>query len=117
MPLSTFTVPVRQISMAGQARQGGGLSMSAVRAEALLPLISNETIRQLDSAAERLDRDQLMWASGYLAGLAAVRASTSAAAAPQAQPQPAAPWLILYATETGNSRRIAQSVDERLRAT
>src|SRR5690606_29276973 len=99
------------------AKQG---VMSAVRADELLPpIVPVETIKQISAAVESLDRDQLIWASGYLAGLAAGRAAHRAAAAaavPAERAEPAAPWSIFYATETGNSRRVAESVEQRLRA-
>lgn len=62
------------------------------------------------------DYDQLLWASGYLAGLAR---STVAADVPAAQPAatPAGDaWIVFYATETGNARRIAQDLAEKGRA-
>src|SRR5690606_31022369 len=90
--------------------------MSAVRADAVPPSIPTETIKRLDEVVGDLDREQMIWTSGYLAGLAAGRSAVGAAApAPLQRDEPAAPWTIFYATETGNSRRIAQSVDERLR--
>lgn len=96
--------------------------MSAVRADAVPPsILPSETIRQLDVVVEKLDREQLIWTSGYLAGLAAGRGPTAVAGqalAPAAQEhaEPASPWSIFYATETGNSRRVAQDVDERMKA-
>jgi sulfite reductase (NADPH) flavoprotein alpha-component len=110
--------------------------MSAVRADAAPSFIDRETLEGLDTLARSLDRDQLIWSSGYLAGLAAGRgaAERSAAASPalaahaiasaQAALHPAgaaepvaeaSPWLILYATETGNCRRIAQALDQQMR--
>src|SRR5690606_12746279 len=81
------------------AKQG---VMSAVRADELLPpIVPVETIKQISAAVESLDRDQLIWASGYLAGLAAGRAAHRAAAAaavPAERAEPAAPWSIFYAT-------------------
>ena len=91
--------------------------MSAVRADAIPPLIDRDTIAGLDDLARNLDREQLIWSSGYLAGLAVARAAP--AAAPASAPAPAAaddsPCLILYATETGNCRRVAQAVDQQMR--
>lgn len=93
--------------------------MSAVRADELPPsIIPAETIKQIGAAVENLDREQLIWTSGYLAGLAAGRAAlpAGAAAVPAERAEPAAPWSIFYATETGNSRRVAESVDQLMRA-
>src|SRR5690606_10317262 len=91
--------------------------MSAVRADAIPPSVPADTIKQLDEVVGHLDREQLIWTSGYLAGLAAGRAAAANAVqpAPQQRELPASPWTIFYATETGNSRRVAQSVEERLR--
>lgn len=96
--------------------------MSAVRADTALPFVVDDVaIKKLDAAVEHLDREQLIWSSGYLAGLAAARARPNAGAiapvGPAAEPAvETIPWLILYATETGNCRRVAQAVDERMRA-
>ena len=90
--------------------------MSAVRADAVPPTLPSETIKRLDEVVSHLDREQLIWTSGSIAGLAAGRAVVHAAeAAPQQREEPSAPWMVFYATETGNARRIAQAVDERLR--
>ena len=55
-------------------------------------------------------REELIWLSGYLAGVVA-QASPAPVAAPQAAPAVAAPSLpkitIAYGTETGNSKRLA----------
>ncbi len=90
--------------------------MSAVRADAVPPSVPAETLKRLDEVVGHLDREQLIWTSGYLAGLAAGRAAAAnaAAPAPQQHDAPAARWTIFYATETGNSRRVAQSVEQRL---
>jgi len=61
----------------------------------------------LETAVAGLDRDQLIWSSGYLAGLAAHDA-TAAAPAAEADGSPA--LTVFYATETGNSRRLAERV-------
>ncbi len=89
--------------------------MSAVRADAIPPSVPAETIKRLGDVVGDLDREQLIWTSGYLAGLAAGRVAANVEAVPQPHEEPAAPWTILYATETGNTRRVAQAVDERLR--
>ncbi len=68
------------------------------------PTPDKELIAELDGLAERLDRRQLWWASGYLAGRAA---EAGGAATPVAPPAPAARWTVFFATETGNCRAIA----------
>jgi sulfite reductase (NADPH) flavoprotein alpha-component len=69
-------------------------------------------ISELNALAGRLDQQQLWWASGYLAGLAAAAGpaaagagEAAAAGAPEAPAQPT--WTVFYATETGNCRSIA----------
>ncbi|HEY8518571.1 MAG TPA: assimilatory sulfite reductase (NADPH) flavoprotein subunit [Gammaproteobacteria bacterium] len=79
-------------------------------------VVSPRTIEALEALAAPLGRDELLWASGYLAGLAAARSGDAPRAAP-ATPAAAADagrWLVLYGTETGNSRRVAQALGEQL---
>ena len=84
-------------------------SPSAIHATPL----SGDVLDSLHSVVADLDRDQLLWSSGYLAGLA--RASD-----PHRLPHIATEpgddrWTVFYATETGNSRRIAQALADRAR--
>jgi sulfite reductase (NADPH) flavoprotein alpha-component len=89
--------------------------MSAVAKEVTKPLLPRENLDALNSAAGELSRDQLLWASGYLAGLANLGDDSAATLRdPQARENPASVeerWTILYATETGNSRRIAMQLE------
>lgn len=88
------------------------------------PVIQQDALADLDSAVADFERDQLLWASGYLAGLAVARATSPAqrpvapaeAPAPASSTEPAAPWTVLYATETGNSRFVAQELAEAMSA-
>ena len=85
-------------------------------AESVLPSpLPDGKSQALDALAEGLAPDALMWASGYLAGLAsngaALSAPAQAAAAATAQT-----LTVLYATETGNSRRVAEGVVARASA-
>jgi sulfite reductase (NADPH) flavoprotein alpha-component len=74
--------------------------------------LPSANVQALRAVVADFDYDQLLWASGFLAGLA----RSAAVAAPAVQPA-AAPgtdsWTIFYATETGNCRRIAQKLAER----
>lgn len=68
-------------------------------------------VAELNGLAGRLESQQLWWASGYLAGLAASGvqiAGTEAIVAAEAAP--AETWTVFYATETGNSRSVAQEL-------
>src|SRR5690606_9076421 len=86
--------------------------------DAFITAVPPETLDALDAVAAPLSREQLLWASGYLAGIAAARAgrtpASARAAAPAAATADAPRWLILYGTETGNSRRIAQALERQM---
>lgn len=82
-----------------------------------LPPLSARRLDGLQAAVAEFDRVQLIWSSGYLAGMAAVRIADVPS---PVLPQPAvatspASWSILYATETGNSRRVAEALAARSR--
>lgn len=78
-------------------------------------LLATEEIGALDALAQRLDTTQLVWASGYLAGRAAALGSAAApAGAAQTDTQPE--WVILYGSQTGNGRRVAERLHERMAA-
>ena len=75
--------------------------------EALAPgafPIDGFQLSRLAQAIEGLSREQLRWASGYLAGLADVHAQPS----PQAIPSPS--LTILYASVGGNARAVAEEL-------
>jgi sulfite reductase (NADPH) flavoprotein alpha-component len=68
------------------------------------PVLGDETLRALGAAARGLSAEQLLWASGYLAGLAA---AGQGPAAPVGATEPAPQLTILYGSQTGNGRRVA----------
>jgi sulfite reductase (NADPH) flavoprotein alpha-component len=75
--------------------------------------VSGGALESLQSVVADFDHDQLLWSSGYLAGLAR-------AADPHRLPHPVAEpaadrWTVFFATETGNSRRVAQGLADRAR--
>lgn len=82
--------------------------MAANPQQAITPTVSAEDLTALNHAVQNFDRTQLIWTSGYLAGLAGSTAPV-AVAAPQAAAG-AATWHVYYATETGNSRQVAEAV-------
>ncbi len=53
---------------------------------------------------------QRAWLAGFLAGLDAQSGAAAGAVTPAAAPQPAEPLTILYATESGNSEKLAGDV-------
>ncbi|HZD54348.1 MAG TPA: assimilatory sulfite reductase (NADPH) flavoprotein subunit [Woeseiaceae bacterium] len=90
--------------------------MAAVPNAKIAPPLAGADMQALREAVADFDYDQLLWASGYLAGLAR---SSVGEAAPAEQVVPAAgaeSWTVFYATETGNSRRIAGELAERAKA-
>ncbi|WNG18561.1 assimilatory sulfite reductase (NADPH) flavoprotein subunit [Cystobacter fuscus] len=71
----------------------------------------------LQRLVEGLDASALNWLSGYFAGLAARSLPVSApqsqpTAVPQATPQ--TPVTVVYGTQTGNSRQLAERLKQRL---
>ena len=86
--------------------------MSAEPARPLTPLPADKAA-QLTRLAEGLDADTLYWLSGYLAALGAQRRiAPSAPATPAAKEVAAAPatLTIVYGSQTGNARRIAEAL-------
>lgn len=72
------------------------------------PPLAEDALGRLRATAATLSQEQLLWASGYLAGLAA----GGAAAATVAPAGDARPRLtILYGSQTGNGRRIAAALE------
>ena len=75
--------------------------------------LNDEDLSRLQGLVDGFSATKLTWASGYLAGLAAAGGSALAAtAAPAALPghAPAARLTILYASQTGNGRRLAEAM-------
>lgn len=76
-------------------------------------LLDRATLAGLQQAVGRLDGSQLLWASGYLAGLAAGRAGAPTVvpigAAPADGPRPGRSLTLLYGSQTGNSRHVAEA--------
>lgn len=81
--------------------------MAAVPQEPITPTVSAQDLSALQNAVVHFDRTQLIWSSGYLAGLASSTAPVSAvpASAPDTET-----WHIFFATETGNSRHVAEDL-------
>ncbi len=79
----------------------------------MLPQVSDQIQLQqrLEGLAAELEADQLQWAAGFLAGLAA--AGGKPAAAPEARTGQS--LTIWYGSETGNGRGVAQRLAEAAR--
>jgi sulfite reductase (NADPH) flavoprotein alpha-component len=76
-------------------------------------LLHPERHRLLEQLTDGLDASALTWLSGYAAGLAAGR-SPAGAAAPAERSDPASRATVLYASQTGNGRRIAERLARNL---
>ena len=79
--------------------------MAAIPQQQISPTVSAEDLSALQRVVERFDRTQLIWSSGYLAGLAGSTAPVAVADEPTVDT-----WHVFYATETGNSRQVAQQL-------
>lgn len=81
-----------------------------------VPVLGNDALQALGTVTADFSADQLLWASGYLAGLAAAGGrlpGPASAIAPAAAPAAdAAPRLtILYGSQTGNGRKLAAQLE------
>ena len=92
----------------------------ATAAQEIAEALGAETLAQLDASTAGFTERQLWWASGYLAGRATAAqtlpgepAVTAIPAAPEAAADAA--LTVLYASETGNSRRVADALAEQAR--
>ncbi len=85
---------------------------------AVLPAtpLSPERLRHLGHALEGLDGAGLTWVSGYIAGLAFERARQAGAAPAEPAAPPSAVATVLYGSQTGNGRRLAERLKSQLDA-
>jgi sulfite reductase (NADPH) flavoprotein alpha-component len=83
--------------------------MSAAPIPKTAPFADDE-IESLNRVVGTATPVQRAWLAGFLAGLDAQAGATAGAVAPAAAPQKAEPLTILYATESGNSEKLAGDV-------
>lgn len=79
----------------------------SVPATQIAPPLSLEQRERLQQALLGLDAPALYWASGFAAGLAAARGE---ATAPATESRPGSRLTVLYGSQTGNARRIAEAL-------
>jgi sulfite reductase (NADPH) flavoprotein alpha-component len=103
------------------------MSANPLSGDGLLPL-DPERSHRLQALVADLDPTSLVWISGYTAGLAAERARTgrvpgqlaqvpaAPSAAPAARAEAAPSAVILYGSQTGNGRRLAERLARSLEA-
>lgn len=81
-----------------------------------LPL-TGEKSAQLERLVQGLDANSLLWVSGYAAGLARVGAAPAPVMAPAPVAAPPHAVTVLYGTQTGNSRALAEKLKNELDGT
>jgi sulfite reductase (NADPH) flavoprotein alpha-component len=89
------------------------MSVAANPQEIITSTVSATELTALQTTVAHFDREQLIWSSGFLAGLASSAAPQAAVDILQplvANDSAAATWNIFYATETGNSRKVAEQL-------
>jgi sulfite reductase (NADPH) flavoprotein alpha-component len=91
------------VANAGAAVQTEAYPLDAARIELLSRLVDG------------LDASTLQWLSGYAAGLASVRGDT-VRAVPAAEPDVCVFATIVHGSQTGNGRRVAETLAARLQA-
>lgn len=85
--------------------------MASVPQDLIAPTVSAADLTALQQAVMHFDREQLIWSSGFLAGMAGSTAPRIGALHPVAEASTATDtWNIFYATETGHSRKIAEQL-------
>lgn len=83
------------------------MSSSSNQAVAPATVLNENQWSQINQAIAPLNRDQLTWVSGYLAGLAQSQ-NSGATVAPQETVAPQSSLTILYGSQTGNAKGLAQ---------
>lgn len=84
---------------------------------AVVPTLTETRLGQFEALAEGLAPEALLWLSGYAAGLALRKPAFDAPnQAPHAANLAAPSLAIVYGSQTGNSRRIAENLAARLEA-
>src|SRR5690242_20452687 len=90
--------------------------MSAQHAVAVPLPLSAEKSAQLEHLVQGLDSGGLLWISGYAAGLARTGQAPMLALSTSAKAEAQPPATVLYGTQTGNSRGLAERLKSRLEA-
>jgi sulfite reductase (NADPH) flavoprotein alpha-component len=77
-------------------------------------MLSEQQTALLESLSSEFDQSGLLWTSGYLAGLAAAQGKAPAVFLPAAVPDEQQCMTILYGSQTGNAKRVAEQLVERV---
>nr|WP_136252656.1 assimilatory sulfite reductase (NADPH) flavoprotein subunit [Ningiella ruwaisensis] len=81
-----------------------------------ISLLGEAQLSQLSAAVAGFNRDQLVWASGYLAGLSQVASSQALADLSPVGAKEAPTLTILYGSQTGNAKHSAIAYGESAKA-
>jgi len=73
-------------------------------------------INQLQQAVSQLSSSQLAWVSGYLWGISQSQNTTVASSVGQAVRQSSNQLTIIYASQTGNAKGVAESLEQEAKA-
>jgi sulfite reductase (NADPH) flavoprotein alpha-component len=84
--------------------------MTSVPALLPLPPLPEDKAPLLSQLTDGLDASSLWWLSGYAAGLASRAATPALSAVPTAEAQAGAPLTIIYGSQTGNAKRLAEKL-------
>ncbi|SKA39621.1 assimilatory sulfite reductase (NADPH) flavoprotein subunit [Photobacterium toruni] len=93
--------------------------MSINQLSALASPLNDQQIDQLKLAAAESSPQQLAWISGYFWGLSQSQSSTTASAPASnilAAAKPAGKLTIIYASQTGNAKGVAQALQQQAQA-
>lgn len=90
--------------------------MSALAIAKAAPPLSSAQTDQLTQLLDGLDRDGLLWASGFAAGLAHARGESLPAASASVAEAVGQRLTVLYGSQTGNAQRIAHTLAARAQA-
>lgn len=90
-------------------------AMSINQLSALASPLNDQQIDQLKLAAAESSPQQLAWISGYFWGLSQSQSSTTASVPASnvlAAAKPAGKLTIIYASQTGNAKGVAQALQQ-----
>lgn len=89
--------------------------MSSSSNQAMVPttVLNESQWSQINQAIAPLNKEQLTWMSGYLAGLAHNQPDLGSQVVAQESTQPQASLTILYGSQTGNAKGLAQEYKEK----
>lgn len=95
-------------------RQNSGFLMTQHNGNGSAPNLSDMQLTALSQAVSSFTKDQLIWASGYLAGLSVHAVSSSLAQNIDTIEVPVPALTVLYGSQTGNAKHEAKAFSAQL---